>query len=1071
MRYTQVGRRTNFTFEAPMRTLLTAFLLILTSTPALLARVVVFWQNGFPTVASQPIARETLAQALQGAEPAFHGVQDLTNSATLAGVELLVLPYGSAVPADAWSGIQAYLRAGGNLLVLGGQALRVPVTGVNGGFRAAPPQDTYSRELDIRHSYEVPLPGGARFAWKQGYSFLGTPQIRARRFFALEGRWDGLGFMMTSDGVAAAAPVVVADHGGGGPMAGSMPGARFVLLDFEPEPGYWESPDGIALVRAASNYARRGTTSLSLELKYSAIQPGESPQITLRLRSPGRERQSAPLTGDVKVELLSRGAVIDTAQVVCSGDRVETEVAFNRALPAGFYTVRALYQDGGQPREFSQNGFWVEDPELLASGPVLGVKGDFLTRDGKPFFPVGTNYFTTDENGWDFAGPRNAWIWDRDFDEMARHGVSFVRTGVWMNSLRFLDPDTGAAPERFLRNLEAYLLSARNHGIIVNFTFYAFTPRPGPGPNGEMPLPAQQPAAAPPPAAAQGGPGRGGRGGAPQPPTGRNPYIDPEAIRAELNYVLSVVNRFKDVPFLCYDLINEPSFSNPGRLWTGNTPNGDPAEIAAWQKWLRERYGSVAELASAWSVTPEQLGPFDKLTLPAIADLAFTRYRNAREVRAIDYNLFAQEMFTQWVRAMVNGIRGAGSRQLVNVGQDEGGVTNRVLNQFYGAGGVAFTTNHTYWRDDALLWDSVAAKRPGMPNITGETGYQPVWSTDGAWRYDESTGLGLTERKWALGFAAASSGALQWDWAREVDFGIKRSDGSAKIWQSMMRDMGQFAEKLSPWATELVPPQVAIVLPQSLQLSVLNTTALEAQQKCVRALYQYARAEAYAVGEYQIELLGNPKLIIVPSAFGLTAGAWEALRGKVRNGATLLLSGPFAGDAHLHPTGRQKDAGLDYELSPLTIRENSFRWPGGEALLTFGGERTTYLDRAALPDGSQWAEAPLGKGKLLFAALPLELNDNLQAVGDVYRYALKTAGVAATYTTGLQDPGILICPSRFPHATLYVLASESARQDVAFRDEPSGKQFSGALDPGRAAMLLVGEDGGLLAAYNWKSAR
>ena len=42
---------------------------------------------------------------------------------------------------------------------------------------------------------------------------------------------------------------------------------------------------------------------------------------------------------------------------------------------------------------------------LLTSGPVLGVQGDFLTRDGKPFFPVGTNYFNTEENGWDFSGP------------------------------------------------------------------------------------------------------------------------------------------------------------------------------------------------------------------------------------------------------------------------------------------------------------------------------------------------------------------------------------------------------------------------------------------------------------------------------------------------------------------------------------------------------------------------------------------------------------------------------------------------------------------------------------------
>jgi hypothetical protein len=107
-------------------------------------------------------------------------------------------------------------------------------------------------------------------------------------------------------------------------------------------------------------------------------------------------------------------------------------------------------------------------------------------------------------------------------------------------------------------------------------------------------------------------------------------------------------------------------------------------------------------------------------------------------------------MFSHWVRSMVTAIRAAGSKQLIDVGQDEGGVTDRVLNQFYAAAGVSFTTNHTYWNDDALLWDSVVAKRPGIPNITGETGYQrsgcrmalgamtklpaiPFWNGNGPW--------------------------------------------------------------------------------------------------------------------------------------------------------------------------------------------------------------------------------------------------------------------------------------------------------------------------------------------------
>ena len=97
------------------------------------------------------------------------------------------------------------------------------------------------------------------------------------------------------------------------------------------------------------------------------------------------------------------------------------------------------------------------------------------------------------------------------------------------------------------------------------------------------------------------------------------------------------------------------------------------------------RYKDLNALADAWAETPEQLGSFDNIPLPSVADLTYARHGNPRQVRAIDYNLFAQDMFSHWVQSMVAVIRQSGSSQLVDVGQDEGGVTNRLLNQFYGA--------------------------------------------------------------------------------------------------------------------------------------------------------------------------------------------------------------------------------------------------------------------------------------------------------------------------------------------------------------------------------------------------
>jgi hypothetical protein len=527
----------------------------------LMAKTVVLWQEGFPTVASQPITRTTLMQAL-GEDAVFVGIDGLRDPSALANADLLVLPYGSAFPVADWSAILGYLQGGGKLLTLGGQPFRVPVNQSGGSSRQERPQDTYSLELGIRHTYEIPVGQAARFAWKPGYTFLQSTAIQGQRFFALEGQVSGLGYMVDPDGTKVAAPVVVGERVGipRAPSSGSP--AHLVMLDFEPNAGYWESTDGIALVRQAADYARQGPVRFWIETLYSAIRPDESAQIEIHLEN----APAAAPAGNVKIEISSGDDVLYNTNIPCTGSRVDATVPFHKVLPPGFYTIRGVYEYGGKPREFYRNGFWVQNAEALASGPALGVRGDFLTKDGTPFFPFGTNYFTTEENGWDFSGPRNAAAWDNDFADMERHGVTFVRTGVWMSNAKFVEPSTGEVNERFLRNLEAYLLSARNHHVAVNFTFYSFTPKTG----SSFPVRQDQPEA-------------------PLP----NPYTNPAVVREEQTYVLSIVNRFKNVPWLSWDLINEPSFSNPRRIFMGNTPNGDATEIAAWRKWLREKYRRV----------------------------------------------------------------------------------------------------------------------------------------------------------------------------------------------------------------------------------------------------------------------------------------------------------------------------------------------------------------------------------------------------------------------------------------------------------------------------------------------
>ena len=996
----------------------------------------VFFEPGFPSAENGRISRTTLEHALSPLHARIIGLAALENKDSLSAGDLLILPYGSAFPADAWGTIRAHADHG-NLLVIGGRPFTVPVFRDGSGWRIDSPQATFSRELGIQYSYAAPQHGPWKFRWDEDAPWTTSLTVNPRRVFVNAGwggMYRGLAYMVNDRGDRLAAPLVADDYIG----PGQTPRRR-VYCSAELDSTFWDSGAGAELMRDAATYASYGGSRIWLDFEELALDPGEHVTGAVDVVRTGT-------TATLKLELFSGSDLLDSRSAEC-GDMLHGEIGLTHALSSpGLYRVRATLTQGGTVIDRYTSGICVRDPRLIRSGGRLEAGRDYFTRGGRPYLMVGANYFCTDPytSGFFVGGSigGNAWDWERDFSDMERQGLTVVRTGIWLNRARYLDPVSGAADERLLRAVEAYLDAAARHHMEVIFTLFAFDPQ----------TVMQQ--------------GRGEDGNVLGP--GSNPYIDPVAIASEASYVRSIASRFKDVPFLSYDLINEPSFSNPHTPWRGNKPNGDPAETAAWRRWLRSRYTDIGKLSQAWRTPAFALGAFESVPLPAAADLDLARSGNTRNVRAIDYNLFAQDEFSAWADSMIHAIRSSGGNQPVTVGQDEGGVSDRVLNQFWAHSDVAFTVDHTWWRDDALLWNSVVAKSLVKPNIIGETGPQPVWAVDGSWRWDDVQGLPLVERKFALGFAAANAGVIHWDWSRSDDFGLLRRDGSLKQWIEPLSGIAAFARKAEPYATTAQLPEIALVLPQSLQMSVFSSWSVAAQQNAVRALFNYARATAFAVGEYQLPDMPDAKLIIVPSPWVMHEPAWETLMGKVRAGATLLLSGRIDLDEHWAPVaGRTQPWNAGYSAGALVTREATLTWPGDSARLSFSGDRTTYADRGYLEGGKTFVEVPLGSGKILYSALPLELADQLDAVARVYSYAIRISGARLPYETTCQDPGVLISPTRLPEATLYVLTSESATaQSVKFRDGLSGAEISVNLAPGRAALLLVGKDGHLISTYN-----
>jgi hypothetical protein len=562
---------------------------------------------------------------------------------------------------------------------------------------------------------------------------------------------------------------------------------------------------------------------------------------------------------------------------------------------------------------------------------------------------------------------------------------------------------------------------------------------------------------------------------------GVNPYLDPEALRKQKTLVASVAERFYDVPFLAYDLINEPSFSK--HLWTMR-PNGDWIETQKWNDWLNKHYSSREALAAAWNVPITAV----QGTVALPEDVDFTprgMYNGHNSLKIYDYEMFAQESFAGWVRAMGDGIRDAGSHQLTTVGQDEGGFVDRLSPAFFSPY-VDFTTNHSWWQNDSILWDSLVAKQPGKAMLIQETGLQRELNLDESSRRTPENEAALFERKVAMSFIQGS-GAIEWLWntnsymteGNETPIGALRADGTEKPEATVMRNFAKFSAALAPHLHNPQPAQVAVIASQAAQYSAIGDMQIEAQRKAVRALAYSDRLTPYLIYENQLEKMGSPKLAILPSPQALSEDAWQQLLKYVDGGGNLLITGPVDRDEHWQKVDRAGKLLPQAHTVPLTyhnatvLPQDASPMPALQRLysspLSYDLQAQGSLESLRIPNGS-FTEINHGKGRIFWAAEPVELAQGDQATADVYSYVAGRVGIQPQFELATPlSPGVVAYPITLEDSVLYVFVSDSAQDsNIDLRDKAMGVRITLNLHAEHAALALVGKkEKAVIAKYGF----
>ncbi|MDE3135235.1 MAG: hypothetical protein KGL59_01560 [Acidobacteriota bacterium] len=1005
--------------------------------------IVVFWEEGFPAADTAAVSRSALEAALPQAR--FTATSELPAALARPETRLLVLPYGSAFPEEDWDAISGYLRRDGNLLVLGGKPFTRPADREDGKWKLQPERMAYAQRLLVNRYEETPGSRGLTFERNEDFSFLHLPSFGWSRSFSLVARLSGEDLYPrggSAGGIDAqfstlvwgaagdrrlSAPLVEIDH-----FKNDFIGGRWIILACDPDPGFLDSTAGQELTRTLAARAAEGAELFLVQPEWALFLEGEPWVIRMRWD----RFEAAPEPVRLEIEIRANGK---TERRSLDLEPHEFPYTKEFILPPhagpGLRVVTARLEAGGRVLAIYHTGFWLRDTSYLDSGPRVTINHDFFEIDGHPTPVVGSTYMASDVQREFFMSP-NPYVWDQDMGQMQGAGINMLRTG-WWTAWDQVMKESGVVHEEMLRTLEAFLMTARKHDLPVQFNFFAFLP---------------------------------------DPLGGGNPYLNPDAVRRQKQLVLTVVRQFRDVPYLMWDLINEPSFSNPRELWM-TRPDGGPAEVAAWNRWLAKRYSSREALAAAWNQPlrrEDQPAPLPRdLQFSPDAARATGRFLNSIEVH--DYYLFSQEEFRDWAQQLRQAIRETGSRQLVTVGQDEGGGIDRPSPAWH-ASAIDFTTTHSWWLHDALLWDSLVAKVPGEPMLVQETGIQRAVGIDGSPRRSQAQAAALLNRKLTMALATGA-GAIQWLWNtnaymdddNEVAIGALRVDGTEKPQELVLSRLAQFARVSASYFEDPEKPPVAIVTSQAFQYSALNPLAVEAQQEAVRALEYSCRVESRVVSENRIDQLGHPQLAILPSPMALGDAAWKGLLEYVKAGGNLLITGSVERDEEWHVTNRMAALGLDARPVPLLFHQAQITLGSRTIPISFGAQSQAVLDVLRTEDGKPFHEIRLGKGRLFILDYPVELAEGSAAAVGVYQWVLEQIGVRPRFTGQFPSTGVLIRPEIFSRAVLYLFDSESdSAQPIDIRDNATGAEIKFVLPAQASRLILLSKpDGKVIARYGF----
>jgi hypothetical protein len=214
--------------------------------------------------------------------------------------------------------------------------------------------------------------------------------------------------------------------------------------------------------------------------------------------------------------------------------------------------------------------------------------------------------------------------------------------------------------------------------------------------------------------------------------------------------------------------------------------------------------------------------------------------------------------------------------------------------------------------------------------------------------------------------------------------------------------------------------------------------------------------------------MGSPKLAILPSAQSLTEKAWQSLLQYVDGGGNLLITGPVDRDEHWQRINRSAEllpgaqaVPLTYHNAPIFIAD-AMPNPALRALnnssLAFDLQAQSWLESLQF-QGGNFTEINHGKGRIFWAAEPVELAQNSDAAGNLYSYVAARLGMQLQFEPlAPLSPGVMVYTVSLDDSVLYIIVSDNADDaKVDLRDKSTGVRVTLNVPQEHAALVLIGK--------------